>query len=97
MKIEIKYTRKCIVTSEVKPIKQLVRFNRDKENNFHFDPELKLHGRGAYVTNDANILAILFQKKLLNQAYKTKIQHEIYQKLEEEVIQWQKTKSENQM
>lgn len=96
-KTEINYSRKCVVNCVVIPVKQLLRFVKTKDNQYYFDPEFKISGRGAYVQNDPTTVAKLFEKKLLNRAFKTKINSDVYQKLEEEVAQWTKTKNVNPM
>ncbi|MGY6172278.1 YlxR family protein [Candidatus Mycoplasma pogonae] len=102
MKTEIKtspkvITRKCIVTNEIKPTTQMLRFVRLANGAIHFDVEHQILGRGAYVTNELQVLEKLFQKKLLNRAFKQKIDHEVYLELKEEVYKWLKTKVENEM
>ena len=41
--------RKCIVTNELKPKKEMIRIVRNKEGEVFIDPTGKQNGRGAYI------------------------------------------------
>ncbi|WP_045433915.1 YlxR family protein [Metamycoplasma canadense] len=87
MKIDKKYSRKSVVDGKIYPISQLIRFAK-VDNNFYFDPNLELKGRGAYCLNNLEQINTFFKKHLLNKAFKQNINQEIHTKLRNEVEIW---------
>lgn len=54
--------RKCVITNEMKPKKELIRVVRNKEGEVFVDPTGKQNGRGAYLSKNLDVI---------NQAEKT--------------------------
>ncbi|MDQ0206306.1 RNase P modulator RnpM [Alkalicoccobacillus murimartini] len=58
--------RKCIVTNEMKPKKDLIRIVRSPEGDVLLDPTGKKNGRGAYLTNDEKVFLLAKKKDVLS-------------------------------
>ncbi|WP_414053897.1 RNase P modulator RnpM [Macrococcus equi] len=61
--------RKCILSNEMKPKKEMLRVVKTKEDDIFVDPTGKQNGRGAYVTMDLKIVEAARQKKKLEQFF----------------------------
>ena len=48
--------RKCVVTGDMKPKKEMVRIVKTKENEIFIDDTGKKNGRGAYVSMDEAVI-----------------------------------------
>ncbi|ENY68872.1 Hypothetical protein MAU_2360 [Metamycoplasma auris 15026] len=98
MKIDKKYSRKSIVDNKIYPVTSLVRFAKIN-NQFYFDPNIELNGRGTYCLENEAQINTLFSKRLLNKAFRQNIDIETYEKLKKEVEIWlnKKTTKEFQM
>lgn len=75
--------RRCIVTKEQLPKKELLRIVRDKEGNVEVDITGKANGRGAYIKKDLEVLKIAKDKKILDRALEVKIEDNVYNEIEE--------------
>ena len=53
-------TRKCIITGEIKPKNELLRFTLLKNGDFIPDFNKKFSGKGIYVSNSKSILEKVF-------------------------------------
>ncbi len=73
--------RKCLVTKELKPKEELIRLVKTKENDVIIDPTGKLNGRGAYLTFDKQVFLQAKDENSLAQAFKMKINLDIYDDL----------------
>ncbi|GEN30466.1 hypothetical protein HNQ35_001096 [Cerasibacillus quisquiliarum] len=73
--------RKCVVTSEMKPKKDMIRIVRDKEGNVSVDPTGKKSGRGAYVTRDLDVIEQAEKTGVLKRHLNTDIDQHIYDEL----------------
>lgn len=73
--------RKCVVTQEMKPKKELIRIVRSKEGEVSIDPTGKKSGRGAYLTKSAEVVKLAQQKHTLDHQLKTKIDASLYDEL----------------
>ncbi len=73
--------RKCIACRQIKKQNQFIRVAKIN-NNLLIDKNYKLGGRGAYICNDNNCIALTIKKRLLNKAYKKDVGLEIYKELE---------------
>ncbi|WP_026689862.1 RNase P modulator RnpM [Alteribacter aurantiacus] len=82
--------RKCIVTNEMKPKKELVRIVRTPEGDVLFDPTSKKSGRGAYLTGTKEVVLEAKQKNILSRHLKTKVDEEFYDYLLTEVAEGKK-------
>lgn len=75
--------RRCIVTKEQLPKKDLLRIVRDKDGNVKVDITGKANGRGAYIKKDLEALKTAKDKKILDRALEVKIQDNVYNEIEE--------------
>lgn len=73
--------RKCIVTGEMKPKKELVRIVRSKEGEVSIDLTGKKSGRGAYLTLDKETVMLAKKKNALANHLQVSIDHSIYDEL----------------
>lgn len=74
--------RKCIVTNELKPKKEMIRVVRNKEGEVSVDPTGKKNGRGAYVTINANVIQQAKEQKILEKTFQRQIDDSVYDDLE---------------
>lgn len=77
--------RKCIVTNEILPVDQLVRFVLQKNGKIFLQKDKKIQGRGAYCKKDKEIIEIMFNKRILNRSFKFNISNVVYDELRKEV------------
>ncbi|WP_129689131.1 RNase P modulator RnpM [Gottfriedia acidiceleris] len=73
--------RKCVVTQEMKPKKELIRIVRSKEGEVSIDPSGKKSGRGAYLTKSVEVVKQAQQKNTLEQQLNAKIDVSLYEEL----------------
>ena len=74
--------RKCIVCGELKDKGDLLRIVKNKEEGILIDETGKVNGRGAYVCKNEECIKGLRRTNKLNQAFKMKIEDDIYEELE---------------
>lgn len=75
--------RKCIVTNELKPKKEMIRIVRNKEGEVFIDPTGKQNGRGAYLTIDLSVFEQAREKKILEKVFQVSIDSTLYDDLDE--------------
>lgn len=75
--------RKCVVTQERFPKKELIRIVRTPENEVVVDLTGKRNGHGAYIQKSMETLAKARKTKALARALETEIPEEVYASLEE--------------
>ncbi|MEY8291169.1 YlxR family protein [Carnobacteriaceae bacterium 52-44] len=73
--------RKCVVTGEMRPKKEMVRIVKTKENEIFIDETGKRNGRGAYVSLDAEVIQQAKAKDILSGVLKTNVTDEFYDEL----------------
>lgn len=73
--------RKCVVTGEMFPKKELIRIVRTKEGEVFVDPTGKKSGRGAYLSKSEETVRLASKKKVLEQHLQVKIDDAIYDEL----------------
>ena len=73
--------RKCIITNEQLPKKELIRVVKNKENVVNVDLTGKLNGRGAYLKRDKKIIEKAIKTKKLDRHLGIAIPSEIYEEL----------------
>lgn len=73
--------RKCVVTGEMKPKKELVRIVRSKEGEVSVDLTGKKSGRGAYLTLDKETVLLAKKKNILASQLQVSIDDSIYEEL----------------
>ena len=74
--------RKCVVTQERFPKKDLIRVVRTPEQTIEIDLTGKKNGLGAYISKSLETLALAKKNKALQRALETEIPDEVYQELE---------------
>ena len=70
--------RKCVVTNERFPKKELVRVVRTPENEIKVDPTGKMNGHGAYLKKDAEVFEIAQKKKVLDKYLEIEVDQKIF-------------------
>ena len=70
--------RKCIVTNELKPKKEMIRIVRNKEGEVFIDQTGKQNGRGAYISIDKDVLEQAEQQNVLEKVFQVKIDPSLY-------------------
>ncbi|MTI70003.1 MAG: YlxR family protein [Firmicutes bacterium] len=78
--------RKCVGCGERVPKKELIRVVKNKKGEIKIDITGKANGRGAYICNDKKCFEKAKKSRRLNNALKTEIPDEIYERLLKEVI-----------
>lgn len=73
--------RKCVITGEMKPKKELIRVVRNKEGEVFVDPTGKKNGRGAYVSRNLDVIKQAEKTNALAQSLNAEINPEIYTEL----------------
>lgn len=79
--------RKCSGCGEMKPKSELVRVVRSPEGELSMDLTGRKAGRGAYVCRSIDCLRTARKAKRLERAFSCAIPPEIYDRLEEELMQ----------
>jgi len=77
--------RKCVVTDEMKPKKEMVRVVRSKDKDVFIDETGKKNGRGAYISLDKTVAEEAKEKDVLSSALNTDVSTEFYDELLEHV------------
>lgn len=75
--------RKCIITNEQLPKKELFRIIKTKDNKIIYDPTGKQNGHGIYLKKDLKI--INDARKKLPKIFDMNIDEEIFTSLEKEI------------
>lgn len=73
--------RKCVVSNEMKPKKEMIRIVINKEGEVNMDPSGKMNGRGAYVSIEPTIVQTAWDKRVLDRVLGAKLDDEFYQSL----------------
>ena len=81
--------RTCIACREEFDKKDLLRIVRDKEGNMSVDVTGKANGRGAYICKNEGCLKKLKKAKLLDRVFAMAVSQEIYDAIEEELLEKQ--------
>ncbi len=74
--------RKCVVTQEQFPKKELIRVVRTPEGTVVIDKGGRVNGHGAYIKNDLSVLELAKKKKALARALECEIPESLYEELE---------------
>jgi predicted RNA-binding protein YlxR (DUF448 family) len=75
--------RKCVVTKEMYPKKQLLRVVLNKEGEVFFDRSGKANGRGAYVVNKESVILKAKKGKILDKVLEVTVPESVYDALYE--------------
>lgn len=73
--------RKCVVTQEMRPKKELIRVVRNKEGEVFVDLTGKKNGRGAYLTKDLDVVNTAEKSGLLKRHLNAEIDPAVYEQL----------------
>jgi predicted RNA-binding protein YlxR (DUF448 family) len=73
--------RKCVVTNERFPKKELLRVVKNKEGIVSIDETGKMNGRGAYLKKDKAVIKKAIKTKKLDRHLETAIPTELYDTL----------------
>lgn len=73
--------RKCVITNERFPKKELIRIVRTPENVVEIDLTGRKNGRGAYLSNQKEVILLAQKKKTLAKVLEVEIPNEIYEEL----------------
>ena len=73
--------RKCIVSNEMFPKKDLLRVVRSKEGEVSVDVTGKKSGRGAYISKVTENILLAKKRKTLDQHLEVKVPDEIYDEM----------------
>ncbi|MBQ5787234.1 MAG: YlxR family protein [Oscillospiraceae bacterium] len=79
--------RKCSGCGEMKPKSELIRVVRSPEGELSLDTTGRKAGRGAYLCHSIDCLRIARKAKRLERSFATAIPSEIYDRLEEEMME----------
>ena len=78
--MHIKQERKCVACRNSKQQTEMLRIARVNQE-YKIDHLNKLGGRGAYICKDKKCLELTIKKKLLNRAFKSNLDMQIYEEL----------------
>lgn len=73
--------RKCVVSQEMLPKKELLRIVRSPEGEVFIDETGKKSGRGAYLAKDAEIIKLAKKRNVLSKHLNVDIDEKIYDQL----------------
>ncbi|GGG22098.1 hypothetical protein GCM10007425_15720 [Lysinibacillus alkalisoli] len=73
--------RKCVVTGEMLPKKEMIRIVRSKESEVSVDISGKKPGRGAYVSKQEEVIELAKRKNTLGHQLGVQIPEEVYEEL----------------
>lgn len=73
--------RKCVVTQEMLPKKELIRVVRTPEGDVLIDQTGKVNGRGAYLSKDIEVVRQAEKKRTLDHHLKVKTSDDLYEQL----------------
>lgn len=85
--------RKCVVSGEMHPKKELIRIVKTKEGEIFIDPTGKKNGRGAYIALDPDLAIKAKKDKTFDKAFGIKISDDFYEELYD-FLDYQKARSE---
>ena len=81
MKVKKIPMRKCVITGEQKPKKDLIRIVRTTEGDVLVDPTGKKNGRGVYLQLTTEVVALAKKKNILSRHLEVEIPEAIYEEL----------------
>lgn len=86
MKPKKEIRRMCVGCGEMFDKRELIRVVKSPDGEVSLDKTGKKNGRGAYVCNNVECLKKARKKKSIERAFSMKIDDEVYDKMEEEII-----------
>lgn len=78
--------RKCVVTQERLPKKDLLRIVKNNEGEVFVDLSSKANGRGAYIKKDVAVLELAIKNKNLERALECCIPVEVYERIRKIIV-----------
>lgn len=78
--------RKCVVTQQRVPKKELLRIVKNNEGLVFVDLSSKANGRGAYITKSLEVLELAIAKKSLARALECDIPKEVYDRIRQIIV-----------
>ncbi len=78
--------RKCIGCNTSKDKRELIRVVKNAEGEISIDLTGKKAGRGAYICKDVKCLKLARKGKKLDKAFDVNVSDEIYDRLEQELM-----------
>ena len=78
--------RKCVVTQERLPKKDLLRVVKNNEGEVFADLSSKANGRGAYIKKDVEVLDKAIKNKSLERALECEIPANVYDRIRKIII-----------
>lgn len=78
--------RKCVVTQERLPKKDLLRIVKNNEGEVFVDLSSKANGRGAYIKRDIAVLEQAMKNKNLERALECVIPVEVYERIRKIIV-----------
>ncbi|MGL4972956.1 MAG: RNase P modulator RnpM [Culicoidibacterales bacterium] len=82
--------RRCVVTRDQFPKRELIRVVRTKEGVVSVDPTGRANGRGAYLQKNPEIIAQAQKRKVLERQFEVQVPQAIYDELIEIAQAFQK-------
>lgn len=79
--------RQCVGCGQMHEKRSMYRVIRDQEANFVLDKTGRMNGRGAYLCPNPDCLKKAIKTRGLERSFKTVIPKEVYQSLEEAVLE----------
>ncbi len=77
--------RKCVITNEQLPKKDMFRIVKTKDGEVLYDPTGKANGRGLYLKKDILVIKQAMNNKKLNHLLGVEINSELYEQLKSEL------------
>lgn len=78
--------RKCVVTQERLPKKDLLRIVKNNEGEVFVDLSSKANGRGAYIKKDLEVVEKAIKTKSLERALECNIPANVYDRIKKVII-----------
>jgi len=78
--------RRCVVTQEQFPKKELLRIVRTPDKNVIVDETGKANGRGAYIKKDLDVLEKAKKSKILERKLEVKIEDSVYEEIKNIIV-----------
>ena len=85
--------RKCVVSNEMKPKKELVRIVKNQAGEIAIDPTGRMNGRGAYVSMEPALVQKAWKQHILEKHLEIAISDAFYQELFD-YVEHQKARSQ---
>ena len=78
--------RKCVVTQERLPKKELLRIVKNNDGKVFVDLSSKANGRGAYIKKDLQVLELAIKNKSLSRALECEIPDKLYEDIKKVIM-----------